>query len=91
MAFRTTTLDRATDQIADGAADTADLVSDTLTDIAESAVEMVADGGEALVALSARRLTGIVRRPKALLAVLILAVLGVWIYNRFVASDDAVD
>lgn len=75
----------------DGAADTADLVTDTLTDIAESAVELVAEGGEALAVASAGRLIGLLKRPKALLAVLIIALVGAWLYRRYIGGDDSVD
>lgn len=80
-------LDRAADQFAEGAAETADLVADALTEVAHSAVDAVTEGGEALAALSGGPVARLLKRRKSLVAVLVLALIGVWLYRRHVDSD----
>lgn len=81
-------LDRAADQLAEGAAETADLVADALTDAAHSAVDAVAEGGEALAALSAGPVARLLKRRKSLVAVLVLALIGAWLYRRYADGTD---
>ncbi len=94
---RRSTLDRAAEQIVDGAADATDLVTDVLADVAHGAVEtvsdLVSDGGEALAAASLGRFGRTSsRKPKALLAILIAAIIGAWLYRRFMTGgNDPVD
>ncbi len=96
--MRTTSpLDRATDQLAGGAADTADLVADVLTDAAHNAVDLaadvaadiIADGGEAIAAMAAGGIARRLKRPQTLVAVLVVALVGAWLYRRFSGGDES--
>lgn len=82
------TLDHATDQLVDGAVETADIVADVLVDVAQGAAEAVAEGGEALLAMSAGRLS---RRMnvKALLVLLLVAAAGAWFYKWYSGRGDS--
>lgn len=81
-------LDRATDQILDGAVETADLVADALVDVAQNAAEAVAESGEAIVALSAGRISRLFN-PKTLFVLFLVAAAGATFYKWYSGRDDA--
>lgn len=85
------TLDRVADQLIDDAAGATDLVADALADVAHSAVDVIVEGGESLAALSLGAVFRRLRQPRSLVTVLVLALVGAWLYRRFTGDGGSSD